>query len=128
MKNFPTDEYVPGLCNIGLKEIGRRKLFGWWMLAITFIFWLFLAVSEASSAWSLLLFIPASLSAFGFLQASFHFCAAFGLKGLFNFSTEYEKTETIKEVGYRAIDRRRAWQIIFYSALIGLVVALAGLF
>lgn len=118
--------YMPGLCNIGPREIARRQLIGWWGLAATIVLWGSLYVLEIPRVWQLLLFFPASLSAIGFLQASFRFCATFGLKGLFNLGPELGSTESIKEIAYREIDRRRAWKIIFTSTLIGVAVALLG--
>jgi len=42
--------------------------------------------------WRLVIFIPAMMTAIGSLQARMHFCAYFGMQGVFNFSPEIGKT------------------------------------
>jgi len=74
----------------------------------------------------LTLFFPAFLSAEGFLQAAFHFCAGFGLQGVFNFGPELGKTETVEQLGFRRKDQRKALLISLYSALIGIALAILG--
>jgi hypothetical protein len=76
----------------------------------------------------LLLFIPAAAGASGFLQAALRFCAGFGSRGLFNFGPEVGTTQSVEQAEFRLQDRKRAGQIGLFSALIGIAVALAGLF
>jgi hypothetical protein len=64
------------------------------------------------------------ITAIGFLQARMHFCAYFGMQGVFNFSPEIGKTDTVEQAEFRAMDRRKAWRIITYSAIIGVVIAI----
>lgn len=52
-----------------------------------------------------------------------HFCAYFGMRGVFNFSSDADRISTVEEAEFRASDRRKAWQIIIYSVIIGAVVA-----
>jgi len=118
-----TNQYVPGVCNLGLAEIKRRKQAGWIGLAATGVLWGALIYLNADSAWRLLLFLPAMMSAIGFLQAYMHFCAYFGFAALFNFG-DVGKTDTVQQAEFRAQDRRKAWQIIIYSMLIGITVAI----
>lgn len=46
--------------------------------------------------------------------------------GVFNFSPEAGKTDTVEQAEFRAMDRRKAWKIIIYSVIIGAVVAIAA--
>ena len=62
----------------------------------------------------------------GFLQAAWHFCATFGLVGVFNFGPNVGKTDTVEQAEFRRQDRRTAIQIIALSALAGAVAALAA--
>lgn len=62
------------------------------------------------------------MSATGFLQAYMHFCAYFGFASLFNFG-DVGKTDSVQQAEFRAQDRRRAWQIVIYSILVGATVA-----
>jgi hypothetical protein len=121
------DKYIPGECNIGPAEINRRRRSGWVGLFATILFWLAVVIFRVSAPWRLLLFFPAFLSAEGFLQAAFHFCAGFGSRGLYNFGNVVGKTETVEQAEFRKKDQRKALLISLYSALIGIAVAVLGL-
>lgn len=122
--NNVEDKYIPGVCNIGKSEIKRRKQAGWSGLIITVILLGLLIYFDMPRPWRLVIFIPAMIMAIGFLQARMHFCAYFGMHGVFNFSPDIGKTDTVEQAEFRAMDRRKAWQIIAYSAIIGAVVAI----
>ncbi len=125
MSNYNVaDKYVPGVCNIGKREIKKRKQAGWAGLIITVILLGLLIYFDKPRPWRLVIFIPAMIMAIGFLQARMHFCAYFGMQGVFNFSPEIGKTDTVEQAEFRALDRRKGWQIITYSAIIGAVVAI----
>lgn len=123
------NKYIPGVCNIGPAEIKRRRQSGWLGLGLTVALGAAFVWFDAASVWWLALFFPATMSATGFLQAYMHFCAHFGLSSLFNFG-DVGKTDSVQQAEFRAKDKRKAWQIIVYSMLIGLAVALVayGLF
>jgi hypothetical protein len=125
MSNYDLEnKYVPGVCNIGRSEIKRRKQAGWTGLIITVILLGLLIYFDMPRSWRLVIFIPAIIMAIGFLQARMHFCAYFGMQGVFNFSSDIGKTDTVEQAEFRSMDRRKAWQIIAYSAIIGAVVAI----
>lgn len=119
-------EYVPGVCNIGEVEIQQRKMIGWIALVTCSVLWAVSVVFKLAAPWRLLLFIPATIAAIGFLQATWHFCAKFGLNGVFNFGSNVGKTETVKQADFRRQDRRTALRIIGWSALAGVAVAVAA--
>jgi hypothetical protein len=119
-------EYIPGVCNIGAAEIALRWRFGWAGLAVTVLLWAAFAVFRVAAPWRLFLFLPAGMGATGFLQAALHFCAAFGLRGVFNFRPEAGKTDTVMRAEFRKKDRAKAFRIAGYSTLIGVTVALIG--
>ena len=122
------NKYIPGVCNIGPEEIKKRKQAGWIGLVATVLLWAVFIWFDVAVPWRLLLFFPAMMSATGFLQAYMHFCAYFGFASLFNFG-DVGKTDSVSQAEFRAKDRRRAWQIIIYSVLVGAAVAfLAYLF
>jgi hypothetical protein len=121
-------EYIPGVCNIGPAEIRRRRQSGWIGLGLLVLLWAAFLVFAVPAPWRLLLFLPAMVSATGFLQAAFHFCAGFGMRGVFNFGSEVGKTDTVEQADFRIKDRRKARLIALYSALVGVVVATAGFF
>ena len=117
------NKYIPGVCNIGPEEIKKRKQSGWIGLIATAVLWALFIWFDIPSIWRLTLFLPAMMSATGFLQAYMHFCAYFGFASLFNFGN-VGKTDSVQQAEFRAQDRRRAWQIVIYSILIGLVASL----
>jgi len=119
-------EYIPGVCNIGAAEIRRRIRGGWTGLAVTVVLWAVFFVFRVLGPWRLFLFFPAAIGAAGFLQAAFHFCANFGMRGVFNFGPEAGKTDTVEQAEFRRKDRRKAGLISLASALIGIVIAVAG--
>jgi hypothetical protein len=121
-----SSEYIPGVCNIGRSEIRLRKVFGWLGLIATLGIWIALVARGVDARWRLLLFIPAMLSAIGFLQAWWHFCAKFGLGGVFNFGANIGKTDTVEQAEYRRQDRITALKIIGLSALVGVIVAVTA--
>ena len=50
------------------------------------------------------------------------------MRGVFNFSSEVGKTESVEEAEFRLKDRRKARLITLYSILIGIATATAGVF
>jgi hypothetical protein len=121
-------EYVPGVCNIGPAEIKKRRQSGWLGLGVTLLAWVLFLVFRVPAPWRLLLFFPAAVGASGFFQAALHFCAAFGMRGVFNFGSEAGKTDTVEQAEFRIKDRNKSRQISLYSALVGIAVAVAGFF
>jgi len=124
---MPQQKYIPGVCNIGPAETKRRKQSGWVGLALTVILRGILVYINAAPVWQLLLFFPAMMSATGFLQAYMHFCAYFGFASLFNFGN-VGKTDSVQQVEFRVRDRHKAWQIVTYSVLIGILVSVLAVY
>ena len=117
------NKYIPGVCNIGPAEINKRKQAGWIGLIATIALWAIFIWFDIPSIWRPTLFLPAMMSATGFLQAYMHFCAYFGFASLFNFG-DVGKTESVSQAELRAKDKRKAWQIIIYAVLIGIAIAI----
>jgi hypothetical protein len=122
-----TNVYQPGVCNIGPAEIRQRRRMGWVGLAVTVVYLVLAFALAWPPALRLLAFLPAVLSANGFLQGAFHFCVRFGTQGLFNFD-DLGKEEAVHEKEYRKLDQRKAIQIVVYSVLIAAVVAVVAYF
>ncbi len=123
--DMQSQNYVPGVCNIGKSEIAKRQAAGWTGLILTLVLFGVLAFINAPRIFRLLIFIPAMIAATGFFQARMQFCAYFGMSGVYNFE-DVGKTESVLESEFRAKDRRRSWQIIIYSVIAAfLITALA---
>jgi hypothetical protein len=120
--------YTPGVCNIGPEEIQMRMRAGWIGIIATvgigaFLFWI------QSAPWTrLVLFLPAFVSAVGFIQARMHFCVAFASKGLFNMDKAVGVTESVEKAEFRKADQKKAVHIWTYSLVAALIVAVVAYF
>ena len=116
-------DYQPGVCNLGPAEIARRRRTGHvGLIAAVALFAILVAVGAPPVA-RLLVAIPAILSASGYLQAYFKFCAGFGAAGVYNFD-DVGTTDKVADAAAKALDRARATRIGLYSFAIGAVVGL----
>ncbi len=115
--------YQPGVCNIGPAEIRRRRQGGWASLAAGVILLAALWLTGVPRPWRLTVFLPAGAAAAGFLQAAFHFCAAYGLRGVYNVLRPARETETVEQQAFRRLDRRKALGILALSAITALAAA-----
>ena len=118
-------EYVPGACNIGSREIMRRRAVGVAALVFAIIsgYTLLAADDLARSArWGI--FFPLLVSAIGFIQARNKFCLAYGLAGTFNFG-KIGDMERVFDAESKRIDRQKAIMTLVQAALFaGLATAL----
>ena len=119
--------YVPGVCNIGPAEIRRRRRGGLAGGAVTVAGLVAIVALDVPRPFRLVLAIPAGMSAVGFLQARFHFCAAFGMLGVFNLGDDLGRQESVAEAADRREDRRKAAVILALSALVGAATGAASL-
>jgi hypothetical protein len=90
------------------------------------LLWALFASVHAGRVWFLLLFFPSAISAVGFIQGTMHFCAAYGLRSVFNVASEVGRTDTVLQAEFRAQDKKKARQILGLSVLIGLLAALVA--
>jgi hypothetical protein len=112
-------KYIPGVCNIGPAERAKRRQSGIIASIVTLILLAILLAIAAPKAWRLLLILPASIAATGFLQSALHFCAGFGMKGLYNVVNSAGITDNVALEEFRLKDRRKAQLIIGLSLAIG---------
>jgi hypothetical protein len=119
--------YIPGMCNIGPAERRLRRIGGIvGAVAIIALLIALLAIGAPGYA-RLILVIPASIAAVGFLQDAFHFCAAFGMRGIYNVLNSAGITENVEMEEYRRKDIRKTQQIIGLSLLIGVAFSVLTL-
>ena len=126
-RGIDAQEYIPGVCNIGEAERAKRRLTGVISTVATAILLVFLLAVDAPHAWRLLLVLPVAAAASGFLQDAMHFCAGFGIKGIFNVINSAGVTDNVELEEFRRKDRRKALQIAGLSLCIGLAVAFTSL-
>ena len=113
--------YEPGVCNIGSAEIAGRRRAGHVGAGISAALFAALFVGDAPQWSRLLIALPASVSAAGYLQARLRFCAAYGTLGVYNFGAMGER-HRIADAAARTRDRSRANRIGLASLAIGLAV------
>lgn len=116
------DKYIPGVCNIGPAERRRRRLQGIGALLVAVVWLAFLLVIHAPWGWRVLLIIPIAGAATGFLQDYYHFCAGFGIKGIYNVINSAGITDDVEMEEYRLKDRRKALQILYMSLATGIIL------
>jgi len=109
-------------CNIGPEEIARRRRSAIVGTALTAVVAVALVAVHAPALSRLLIWPFAAGTAVSWLQVVHRFCVAFGALGLENFGRLGQEVHVDER--QRALDRRRAFQLILEGALIGLVVAL----
>lgn len=113
---------VPPRCNIGPHEIARRRRSATVGIVAAAIVAAAMIALRVPAPARLLLWPVAAGAAVAWLQVVHRFCVAFGALGLENFGRLGQEHHV--DPAIRAADRRRALQLIFEGALIGLVVTL----
>lgn len=116
-------KYIPGVCNIGPAERAKRRQTGYVALLASIILMVTLVAIGAPRGWRLLLILPLSAAAVGFLQDRLHFCIGFGFKGLYNVINSAGTTDSVSQAEYRAKDRKKAMSIVWLSLVSGVVIA-----
>ena len=118
-------QYAAGSCNIGPKEVRRRRFVGIVGLVLVFITVVSFHSQHVKGLSRLSLFLPAILFSIGYLQSRKKFCLAFGLAGIFNFGSLGQVSKVISPAD-KALDRKTALILIIQAfglaALITIIV------
>jgi hypothetical protein len=117
-------EYVAGACNIGPEEIARRQRAAQAGLIATIVIGGALVALGAPSGIGprLLIALPLTGAAIGWIQARRRFCMAYGLAGTFNFET-IGNMSRVADPAALAADRRTALIIAAQGLAVGIVGA-----
>lgn len=118
-----TEEYIPGVCNIGKEEVNQRRkaaVFAGLLLILIIAVLLYL---HADKLWRFFVFFPATSLGIGIQQWSNKFCVGFGLKGVFNFK-ELGKTIPVEQHEMLKADRAKAIKMITIGIIAGLVITI----
>ena len=116
--------YAPGACNIGPDEIARRRriaLVGF-VATIALGAALLLVGTASGDPVRLLVALPLTSAAIGWIQAQRRFCMAYGLAGTFNLGKIGEMSK-VSDQAALAADRRTAMVIAAQGLAIGVVGA-----
>jgi hypothetical protein len=116
--------YAPGACNIGPDEIARRKrvAIAGAVATVVLAAVLLLIGSPAGDATRLIVALPLTGAAIGWIQAQRRFCMAYGLAGTFNLGKIGEMSR-VSDQAALAADRRTALIIAAQGLAIGVVGA-----
>ncbi len=116
--------YAPGACNIGPDEIARRKrvAIAGSIATVALAAVLLLIGSPAGDATRLIVALPLTGAAIGWIQAQRRFCMAYGLAGTFNLGKIGEMSR-VSDQAALAADRRTALIIAAQGLAIGVVGA-----
>ena len=117
--------YIAGSCNIGTREIMRRRIVALSGLLFSLITAsaVLSADSPESARWAV--FVPLLVAAIGWIQSRRKFCLAYGLAGTFNFGRMGE-IKRVNDPISRNADRKTALTILLQS--IGLAFAITLVF
>ena len=116
--------YAPGACNIGPDEIARRRqaaVVGF-VVSLSLATVLLLVGTPAGDPVRLLVAIPLTGAAIGWVQARRRFCMAYGLAGTFNLGKIGEMSRVSDQAALAAY-RRTALVIAAQGLAIGVVGA-----
>ena len=113
--------YVPGVCNINPQEIRHRRMIGHVGLAITVILFILILATNAPWYFRLAIFIPAFLSASGYLQARNKFCVGFANAKLQHADDDAEAVAITDKSALKK-DKKKAQSINIQSTFVAAVV------
>jgi hypothetical protein len=115
--------YSPGACNIGPREIAKRRAFGIAGLVAAAVVLAILLVVGAPPVARLVVVLPAYGGFIGLYQAQRRFCVRFAFEGRSNFGEVGDDVRIAEETARRA-DRRAALRMIAICGTASAIVAL----
>ncbi len=119
------DLYIAGSCNIGTREIMRRRIVALSGLLFAVITASIVLAQDSTRSTRWAVFLPLLVAAIGWIQSRRKFCLAYGLAGTFNFGRMGE-IKRVNDPVSRNADRKTALTILLQS--IGLAFALTLVF
>lgn len=119
------DTYVPGVCNIGKREVARRR--NAFILAIiaTIVWATLLFYFQLDKVFRLSLIIPTMALGVTFQQWYNRFCIAYAYWGVFNFK-DITKPDKVKKDDWKQKDLAKARGILFASFVYALIITLTA--
>lgn len=124
MQTDSNSAYVPGVCNINKNEIAYRRKSGYFGLAATAGMFLVLYFLNINELIRLVLFVPAYISAIGFLQAKNKFCVAYGASARQNATEKSSSATVVTDTVAILRDKIKARSLNIQAVIIALAVAL----
>ena len=117
--------YIAGSCNIGTREIMRRRIVALSGLLFAVITASIVLAQDSTRSTRWAVFLPLLVAAIGWIQSRRKFCLAYGLAGTFNFGRMGD-IKRVNDPVSRNADRKTALTLLLQS--IGLAFALTLVF
>ena len=117
--------YIAGSCNIGTREIMRRRIVALSGLLFAVITASIVLAQDSTRSTRWAVFLPLLVAAIGWIQSRRKFCLAYGLAGTFNFGRMGD-IKRVNDPVSRNADRKTALTILLQS--LGLAFALTLVF
>ena len=111
--------YRAGACNIGPREMARRRATGYAGLAVAAVLAVVVLAIDAPQLARAVVFLPLWVSLSGFEQARRRFCAGFAFAGIRSVPGS-DDTEAIRDPADLAADRAAARMLAAYCGAIAL--------
>ena len=112
-------EYRPGACNIGPREIAKRRAFGLVGLAVAFVLGVVLVAIDAPPLARAIVVLPLWGAIVSLEQARRKFCAGFARAGIRSVMGS-DATESVGDPADLAADRAAARTMVAYCGAIAL--------
>lgn len=117
-------EYRPGACNIGPREIAKRRAFGIAGIVSSVVLGVVLVAIDAPQIARAIVLIPLWGAIVSLEQARRKFCAAFAFAGIRTVSGSVA-TESVADPADLALDRAAARRLVAYCGAIALAITAA---
>jgi hypothetical protein len=115
------DEYRPGACNIGPREIAKRRAAGIAGIVAAVVLGLALVAIDAQPIARALVLVPLWGAIVSLEQARRKFCAGFAYAGIRSV-TGSDATESVADPADLAVDRAAARWLVTYCGAIALAI------
>ncbi len=117
-------EYRPGVCNIGPREIAKRRAFGVAGVISSVVLGLALVAIDAPPIARAIVIIPLWGAIISLEQARRKFCAGFAYAGIRSVSGS-DATESVQDKADLAADRAAARRLVAYCGVIAAAIVAA---
>jgi hypothetical protein len=114
-------DYRPGVCNIGPREIAKRRAFGVAGIVATVVLGVALVVVDAPQVARAIVLIPLWGALVSFEQARRKFCAGFAYAGIRSVNGS-NATESVADAADLAADRAAARRLVAECGLVSLAI------
>ena len=114
-------DYRPGVCNIGPREIAKRRAFGIAGIVATFVLGVVLVAIDAPQVARAIVLIPLWGAIVSLEQARRKFCAGFAYAGIRSVNGS-NATESVADAEDLSVDRAAARRLVAQCGLVSLAI------